>query len=225
MAAFRLAVEQCVDGIELDVKLSADDKAVVIHDHTLERTTDGRGKVNQHTLDALKRLDAGSKFDNRFAGEKIPTLDEVIEEIGKDICINIELTNYTSQNDDLIAVVADIVKRHPLVAGIMFSSFSWTNIRKIKQLLPHYPVGLLASGGWMGTLARSRFFLQLSSQYIHPRFDDVNESMMEREKARGRLVNVWTVNEDDDIKRMIDLGVNMIMTDDPLKAINIVERK
>lgn len=225
MSSFMLAMEQDADGIELDVKLTADNKAVVIHDQTLERTTNGSGRVNSQTLAGLKHLDAGSKYDPRFTGERIPTLDEVLEGVGNRLVVNIELTNYASQNDDLIPVVAEVVRRHNSPDGIMFSSFSWGNLRKISQLLPSYPVGLLASGGIIGALARSSLFLKVSPTYLHPYFHDVNAGLMEREKRRGRSVNVWTVNNETDIIRMMDLGVNMIMTDDPLKAISIVERK
>src|SRR5919197_4354903 len=78
LASFELAVEQGADVVELDVHLSRDGQVVVIHDEQLDRTTDGRGLVGDRTLDELKRLDAGSWFDPRFAGQRIPTLHEVL---------------------------------------------------------------------------------------------------------------------------------------------------
>jgi len=109
LAAFTLAIHQNADAIELDAKLSADGEVVVIHDQTVDRTTDGVGKVNELVLAALKELDAGEKYDESFRGERIPTLDEVLESIGQKIFINIELTNYASPKDDLPLKVAEIV--------------------------------------------------------------------------------------------------------------------
>jgi glycerophosphoryl diester phosphodiesterase len=121
IAAFQLAVEQCADAIELDAKLSADGKVVVIHDQTVDRTTNGTGRVNKLTLSELKELDAGSFFDRKFAAERIPTLDEVFESVGKRIFINVELTNYASRNDELIPLVVEIVKRHGIHKNVLFS--------------------------------------------------------------------------------------------------------
>ncbi|HBY09528.1 MAG TPA: glycerophosphodiester phosphodiesterase, partial [Chloroflexi bacterium] len=99
LAAFKLAVDQGADAIELDAKLCADGQIIVIHDQTVERTSNGAGKVADLPLSALQELDAGSWFGLEFKGEPIPTLDEVFEAVGQKIFINIELTNYASPRD------------------------------------------------------------------------------------------------------------------------------
>ena len=114
LAAFELAITHKADAIELDVKLCADGQVVVIHDSTVDRTTDGTGQVRKLSLAALKELDAGSYFDIAFRGEAIPTLEEVLEAVGKRIPINIELTNYAAPTDALPAKVAELVIRHGL---------------------------------------------------------------------------------------------------------------
>ena len=96
LAAFELAIEMGADAIELDTMLTADGIPIVIHDHSLDRTTDGIGSVSSKTVAELKLLDAGSAFDIRFAGERIPTLEEVFSAVGKKIMINVELKNYVS---------------------------------------------------------------------------------------------------------------------------------
>ncbi|HET7089154.1 MAG TPA: glycerophosphodiester phosphodiesterase family protein, partial [Anaerolineae bacterium] len=82
LAAFRLAAEMGADGLEIDAKLSRDGAIVILHDATVDRTTSGSGRVSDLTLSQLKSLDAGSKFRSRFAGEHVPTLDEVIDAVG-----------------------------------------------------------------------------------------------------------------------------------------------
>ena len=94
LAAFELALTQGADAIELDVKLSAEGCAVVIHDDTVDRTTNGAGRVKNLTLADLRSLDAGSAFSEKYSGEKIPLLEEVFEAVGGRALINVELTNY-----------------------------------------------------------------------------------------------------------------------------------
>lgn len=99
LAAFTLALEQGADGVELDAKLSADGVVVVHHDAMLDRTTDGKGPLARHTFAQLRELDAGSFFSEKFRGEKIPTLEEVFETVGKRAVVNVELTNYSTPFD------------------------------------------------------------------------------------------------------------------------------
>src|SRR5512139_1614857 len=114
LAAFELALAQQADAIELDVKLSADGQVMVIHDSSVDRTTNGHGKVQDMTLAELKALDAGSFFNSQFAGEKIPTLNEVFEAMGKRTFINIELKNHRSHGEDLVETVCMLVKKHQM---------------------------------------------------------------------------------------------------------------
>jgi len=225
IAAFRLAVEQGADAIELDVKLSADDQVMVIHDQTVDRTTNGKGKVNQLTHEELKQLDAGSFFHPRFSSEQIPTLDEVFESVGKKIFINVELTNYTSTGDRLVPLVAEIVKRHNVQNSVMFSSFEPENLRIITKLLPDVPVGLLADVGLKGARNRSAEFLDISPRIIHPYLTDVTPRFMARERERGRRVHVWTVNFEVSLRRLKKLGVDGVFTDDPVKALRVMRGK
>lgn len=128
LASFRLAFDQGADAIELDAKLSRDGEVVVFHDSTLDRTTNGTGRVDSKSLAELRELDAGSHFSEQFRGEKIPLLLEVLEEFGKTRYINIELTNYTSPNDELVEKAAALVNSMGLGERILFSSFSAQNL-------------------------------------------------------------------------------------------------
>src|SRR5512147_1736179 len=105
LAAFELALSQGADAIELDVKLSSDGQVVVIHDPTVDRTTGAKGRVKDMTLADMRTLDAGSFFSQNFVNEKIPTLEEVFETMGKRLFINVELTNYTTPRDHLVETV------------------------------------------------------------------------------------------------------------------------
>ena len=136
IAAFELAVAQKADAIELDAKLCADGQVVVIHDQTVNRTTNGTGKVFELPLSGLKKLDAGNWFSAEFNGESIPTLGEVFEAVGNQIYINIELTNYASIRDDLPEKVVDLVKKHGMAERVLFSSLTLLRSEKPTATFP-----------------------------------------------------------------------------------------
>jgi len=214
ISAFALAIQEGADAIEFDVKLSSDDHVVVIHDHTLERTTNGKGKVAETSLKSLKELDAGSKFSQEFAGENIPTLDEVFEVVGNKILMNVELTNYSTPLDGLVGKVVELVKKHGMEKQVLFSSFLARNLRITRRLLPEVPRGLLAYSGWLGFLARN-VGQKKQFQALHPYLDDVNQDLVRKIHAAGKRIHVWTVNGEENLKKMLEYSVDGIFTDDP----------
>lgn len=225
LAAFELAVRQGADAIELDAKLTADGHVVVFHDQSLERTAGVQGKVRDKTLAELRRLDVGSHFDIAYKGEPIPTLDEVFEAIGKKIFINIELTNYDSLNDDLPLRVAEIVKKHQLTQWVMFSSFNPIALLRAHRCLPDVPIGLLSRPGRDGAWARSWLGYVIPYQALHPYLGDVSQSLINRIHRRRCKVQVYTVNQPDDMRRLIQMGVDGIFTDDPSLARRVLAAK
>jgi len=225
LQSFELAVTHHADAIELDAKLSRDGVVMVIHDQTVDRTTNGTGKVNELTVKELKGLDAGSFFGSDFSGATIPTLDEVFEGVGQQLIVNVELTNYKSSDDDLVEKVAEIVKRHEMENRVLFSSFLPKNLVRSRILLPNTPVALLCLPGVMGMFSRSRFSHHYSPQIIHPYLSDVSDRYVENEHRACRRVHVWTVNNDTDIRRMQKAGVDGIFTDNPLSTRRILENK
>ncbi|KAF0109789.1 MAG: glycerophosphoryl diester phosphodiesterase [Chloroflexi bacterium] len=224
LASFKLAVAHLADAVELDAKLSKDNQVVVIHDQTVDRTTNGKGKVNELILAALKSMDAGGRFNEKFVGEKIPTLDEVFEEVGKKVLVNVELTNYGSPNDSLIEKVAQVVMRHNMEKRVLFSSFLPKNLVMIKNLLPEPPAALLCLSGIAGFFSRSIIYRRISPDAIHPYLSDVTKSYVTKEHARCRRVHVWTVNKETDLKRMFAMHIDGVFTDDPMKARTILEQ-
>ena len=217
--AFILAAEQGADGIEFDVKVTKDGKVIVLHDQTLDRTTTGTGNFKNFGFDELRKLDAGIKFHEKFKGVRIPTLEEVFEAVGGKLGINIELTNYATPNDDLIEKIANILRQSNDHSNIMFSSFNWGNLKKARTLCPDIPCGLLALGSIAGWTSRSFLARNVPHEAIHPYFTDVNEGYVGKIHRQDKKMNVWTVDDPIEMIRLRDLGVDMIMTDDPLLAI------
>ncbi len=223
LAAFQLALDLGADGIELDVMLTVDGQLAVIHDSTLERTTNGSGKVVRFSLAELQALDAGSKFDPRFQNEMIPSLDQVFEALGGRLLINVELKNYSSPLDRLTETVIDCIARHGLSDGILISSFNPINLSKAARLAPRIPRGLLTEPGKSGRLLRGWLGRRFNYDALHPYYADVDPEMLAYQHARGKQVNVWTVDAAEDLLAMRGLGVDMIITNDPAHARQVLE--
>jgi glycerophosphoryl diester phosphodiesterase len=215
LAAFRLAAEQGAHGIELDAKLSKDGQVVVIHDQTVKRTTGAEGKVAGLTLAQMKELDAGSFFGPQFEGEPIPTLDEVFSEVGQRVLINVELTNYANPFDDLVKKVVDLVRKYGLQERVIFSSFHPLSLMRAAQYLPEVPRAILAEPGGGGGLARSFLLKGLAPHAVNPYFTDATADFLSRQRKQGRKTYVWTVNQADEMKRLVREGASGLITDNP----------
>jgi glycerophosphoryl diester phosphodiesterase len=221
LAAFQKAVEQGADAVELDAKLCSTGEVMVIHDQTVDRTTQGEGRVNHMSLAMLKELDAGSFFDVAFQGEKIPTLDEVFEAVGKKIMINVELTNYASPFDDLALKIAALVKRHNLIGQVFFSSFMPWTLARVHRIDPEVPICLLTlkgmGRGWLARIVSG----MIHPSALQPQFTDVDHQFVEQAHQRGLFVNTWVVNNAEDMRRLIRDGVDGLISDDPLLALKV----
>jgi len=218
IASFKLALEQHVDAIELDVKLTKDKEIVVIHDSQVDRTTNGKGVVNRLTLDELKRLDAGSSFAPQFAGERIPTLKEVFDLVDKQVLINVEMTNYDSPMDSLPYTVVSLVTSMGMEETVLLSSFNIFNLLITRRLLPQVPQALLAYKGICGWLARSFLGRWITPGIIHPFKTDATEEYIKQQHKIGRRVHAWIVNLPEEMERLYQHGCDGIFTDDPLLA-------
>lgn len=215
LAAFAKAAELNADGIEFDVQLSADNVPVVIHDFTVDRTTDGSGRVADLTLAQLKRLDAGAPFDLSFSGQRIPTLTEVLETLGGQLLLNIELKSAGVRDNGLERAVTDQVTRHGLEDSVILSSFSPFSLRQAKRLAPRIPVGLLYAPGMSLPLRRAWLAALFPHEARHPHHTMVNAGFMTWARQRGYKVNTWTVDDVDEMHRLVTLGVDGIITNNP----------
>jgi glycerophosphoryl diester phosphodiesterase len=223
LAAFQLALEHGADAIEFDVKLTADGHVVAHHDNTLDRTTDGKGRLRSFTLAELKKLDAGAWFSETYRGERIPTLAEIFETVGDKLFMNIELTNYAAPFDKLVDKVAELVERYHMHERILYSSFLPHNLVRAGALTPGLPRGQLALPGHSGWWQR-RWGNLLQLQADHLFSADVSASSVQRSHARGRRVYAWTVNDPEEMRRLQSLGVDGIFTDDPKLARSVFGR-
>ena len=212
MAAFQLALDMAADGIELDAMLSKEGEIVVIHDDSVDRTTNGTGAVRELTLAELQSLDAGG-------GERIPSLKQVLNRFSGQFLINIELKNFGSIFDDLPLKVADLVKAYDDPQSIIISSFNPFNLPRFHRQCPEIPLGLLTDKN----KAKHWLWRLFKFDALHPHYSDVDATLVSALHARGRQVNVWTVDDPAEIKRLAGLGVDSIITNDPQSTRSILE--
>ncbi|MGE5583935.1 MAG: glycerophosphodiester phosphodiesterase [Bacillota bacterium] len=245
LAAFRAGLDAGVDGFELDVQLSRDGKLVVIHDERVDRTTNGKGWVKDMTLAELKALDVGSWFrgetggasggsrrgragsdggsgsaDAPFLGEKIPTLEEVLELVAaKCSLINIEIKSglvlYPGIEEKTIAVLRDF----GIVGKSVISSFNHFSLRAAKALDSSIRTGVLYMEGLVDPWVYAR---HVPADALHPAFYAVVPEIVAGAHAAGLTVNTWTVDNPDDMRRMAAWGVDAVITNHPAAMLEVV---
>ena len=220
LVGFQAAIDAGADMIEFDVRLSLDGHPVVIHDARLERTTNGGGFVYETPLNELKKHDAGKWFDPRFEGEKIPTLDEVLGFVNKRVLMNIEIKVDADQPDasflGIEEKVMDSVFRHNAGDYVLVSSFNRNILEKLRLMKDPPAIGVLSEfGEEKEGLAACRTLDALS---WHPYYLALDKEQVARAHAQGFKVICYTVNEPEDISRLILMDVNGLFTDDPAEA-------
>lgn len=223
--AFKKAIEVGSDMIELDVRLSKDGEVVVLHDETLERTTTGKGKVIEKTLQELKQLDAGLKFHPSFAGEKIPTLREVLEMARGKVRVNIELKK-GDYGQWTILNLTDRALREVEKAGmlnqVLFSSFDPLALEQILKENVSLSVAYLYNRPWrlpMEVTEGRPFFI------LNCRKSVLNSENISRAHQEGIRIGVYTLNTEEEMERFIHLKVDAIITDYPDRLIHLLKRK
>jgi glycerophosphoryl diester phosphodiesterase len=219
LAAFEIAIEQKADAIEFDVNITADGCLVVIHDDTVDRTTNGSGKVRELNLEDLQQLDAGSSFHRTFKGEHIPTLENIFTHIGKRIFINIELKDKDFSKSSLQEKVADLLHKYDMTDSVLISSFNTNVLRSVHNRLPEVAIAILADRKKQGILSRFQISLSfVKYQAWHTIFKDATPNLVKKQHSLGHRVNVYTVDQPDDIRSLLKIGIDGVFTNDPLTA-------
>lgn len=207
LPAFQKAMETGVDGIELDVRLTSDNELVVIHDETIDRTTNGNGTVNQFTLKELKQFRIDSKYE-------IPTLVEVIELVATNYLVNIELKEIATV-EKVVEVLYDLVqKKHWNYSNFLISSFDWHALKKVHTLNSEIPIGILTATDLELAFIFAKF---IKATTLLPHYSLVNEEAIIEIQNAGINIITWTVNENNAIQQMKKLNINGIISDFPDK--------
>jgi glycerophosphoryl diester phosphodiesterase len=217
MAAFRKAIEDGADWIELDVQETANGEVVVLHDSDFMKLANRDLKIWDAALDDLKDIDIGSWFAPEFEDQRVPTLADVLEECKGKIRVNIEL-KYYGHDQRLEQRVAEVVEAHGMAADVMVMSLKMQGVEKMKSIRPDWKVGLLMSV-YAGKLSElDADFLAVNASFAH-------RSLIRAAHADGKEVYVWTVNDAPTMSAMISRGVDGLLSDKPALARSVLEQR
>lgn len=221
LEAFRLAMEQGADGIELDVHLTKDGEVVVIHDETIDRTGNGHGNVRDYTLEELKKFSFHNHME-KYQGVQIPTLKEALNLVKNSrIKVNIELKTGIYWYEGIEEKTMDIVKTMGMEDRVIYSSFNHYSIQKVLEQNSDAETAYLFSDVPlnMEKYAKDTGVKGLHPAVYHLKMADFLETYMKS----GLKVRVWTVNNKEDMKMFIDAGVDAIITNYPKVSVELRE--
>lgn len=212
MIAFLLAMKFS-DGIELDVQLTKDGEVVVIHDETVNRTTNGIGWVKDFTLEEITSLNNGSWFSSKYQDQRLPSLRQVLDLLKNSrLELNIELKNSYIPYPRLEEKVIELVEDFGMEDRVILSTFNLESVHRLQQLRPHYQIAALYN---MHVDSPWKYGELLGLKGIHPHHSFVTEELVRECKKRNIAVRPYTVDDEAEMKRLLKLGVDAIITNVP----------
>jgi glycerophosphoryl diester phosphodiesterase len=220
--AFLLARRMGADGIECDIHLSADGEFMVCHDETVNRTSNGHGKISEMTVPELKKLDFGSWYGAEYANTRIPTLDEMLDVVSCMEIINIEVKSFGEDSTDAIDRFYAILSGRNVLKKVIISSFHIELLREMKERHPDFYTAFLYEGKREAGILLAKEYL---CDAIHPYKGDVDENLISLAREKELGINVWTLNEEEEIEHIGQLGVTGVITNYPDIALKVREGK
>jgi glycerophosphoryl diester phosphodiesterase len=217
MAAFRAAMEAGATYTELDVQRTADGRIIVLHDADVLRMGGDPRKVKNLTAAELQAIDIGRKYDPKFTGEVPPTLEEVIALVRGRMKINVEL-KYNVPDPGLVPAVIDLLKREDFLDQVVITSLDYAALKQVESLEPRLHTGHIITAAVGNVLRSEADFLSLNSARA-------TTSLVRKAHATGKGVHVWTVNKPEVMLRMIERGVDNIITDDSALLARVIEER
>ena len=214
MAAFRAALDAGANYVELDVQHTRDGRIVVIHDRDFMRVGGDPRRVGDLTTDELATIDIGQRFGAGFAGERAPLLEDVIELARGRMKINVEL-KYNVPDPGLAPAVIELLRRENFLDQVVITSLDLAALRQVEGIEPRLQTGHIVTAAVGDVVRTPADFLSLSSARATP-------SLIRRAHAAGKEVHAWTVNEPEVMLRMIEAGVDNVITDDPALLARVI---
>ncbi|MFC4682759.1 glycerophosphodiester phosphodiesterase [Exiguobacterium sp. s149] len=210
MTAFRAALEAQSDGIEADVHMTKDGKLVLIHDETINRTTDGRGRVADMTLSELRGYNAGV---TSAIQEQIPTLDELIDLCrGTSMVLNLEVKTDIERYPGIEQLLIDTIRNQRLPVGqVMFSSFNHSTLQRLNQLAPEIECAVLLAQPLYDLVAYCK---KVGATAVHPNVLTMTDEEILHLQDEGLSVRPYTVKTVHDLERFSQLGVDAVFVND-----------
>lgn len=220
MLAFEKAAEIKADGVELDVHLSKDGEVMIMHDEALVRTAGREGVVSDYTRSELERISAGRTKDDQYGFTPIPSLEEFLSFLNKtSMMVNIELKTAPVYYPGIEEKTLSLVHRFSLENRVIFSSFNWLSVLKLKRLCPEIPGGLLIEAPQIKNIGYE--IQDLGLQSYHPAYALLSDEVVSECHKNGTAINVWTVNDEKSMKQCKAWNIDGLITNNPDLAIRL----
>lgn len=214
MLSFKKAVEDGCDELELDVQLTKDNVLVIIHDETIDRVTDGTGNVRDYTFEEIRKFNVKATFGDKYGFNPIPSFEEYVSWVkDQNVTTNIELKTGKYYYEELEEQVIGMIKAYGLENKVMFSSFNHLSLIRCKELVPNIECGVLVLKSGIGN--PGYYVSKYNFECYHPDINGLNDEIVENCKAHGVKLNVWTVNDEEGLKKLYDWGCDGIITNCP----------
>jgi glycerophosphoryl diester phosphodiesterase len=218
IASFQGAISMGADMVELDVQLTKDGEVVVFHDEKITRCTNGKGRIVDHTLIELKALDAGSWFDKKYQAAKIPMLAEVLSLCRDKIAVNIEIKTEAvtiAVAGGIEEFTLKIIEQSGMREHVVFSSFDPRAIRHLKEIDSSATVAILFEKGHYASALPSAIIESLGADAFNCSRDELSDKWLANLKLNNIPLNIYTVNDENKMRRLIKMGVSGIFTNNP----------
>lgn len=235
LPAFESAVRMGIDVVETDIHLTKDGVLVIWHDPTLERNTDGRGRIEDHTLEELRRFDAGYTFTQdggktfpfRGKGVRICTLAEALEHCPEQR-FNIDLK---TKCPEIVDEFIKVIREHDAVDRVVGASFHLSNLKRLRRLAPDFltsittaevvPLLFRQKTHTLPKAFKRKIIFQIPMAAGPVKV--VTPAFVKAMHQRGAVVMVWTINDEETMRRLFEMGVDSVMTDDPALVIKVAD--
>lgn len=218
-AAYDLALEMRVRHVELDVELTSDNEVIVIHDDTLDRTTNGSGPVTGHTLEALRSLDAGSWFDEKFSGFRIPTFEEVLARYKGRLHFHTEIKG---RSPSLPERTANLIRKHGMEDEVTITSFQYRQLEAMRACAPELPAGWLVREIDGETISKAK---KIGLLQLCPEAKIVTSELVEHLHAEGFVARAWGVTTEVLMQRVVEAGADGMTVNFPDKLIAYLKER
>ena len=215
LASVRKAIELGADYCEIDVQLTKDGEVVLLHDSYLKRTAGIAGTLSEYTLDELRQFEVGSWFGPNFDGEPIPTLTQVIRTVKGKMLLNIEI-KVSREETDIVSKVVDIIHSEGITKKCIVTSFGRSEVEKVKELDPLIKTGFIFSQKYPPDVFEGNW------EALSCNYRVVDADFVAKARENKKKIYVWTVDEKEEMKRLMELQVDGIITNRPQDLIPLV---
>jgi glycerophosphoryl diester phosphodiesterase len=221
LAAFAKSCQAGFDGVELDIQRASTGEVVVFHDDDIGRTTNGVGLLKDISFAELRRLDAGSWFDEKFVGEQIPLLQEVFDLVDGKLTLHIEIKNAPYEYPGIEEDLLDLLNGYRHKDNVVISSFDHTVLARLNKLAPELPTAFLAEGIFVDIGAYAKRF---GATHWHPSYHSLTKKAIDDAHQAGLTVNTWTPNAPREWSELVKANADGIITDDPVGLLEFLAK-